>query len=297
MFYDSVEGDEEASSTDYKNKKTNFDTHDTHYAREEAIGFEDSLSHFVYVDQHYRRKRANSIRSPEDFQNNEKQEFFKVFTVASEVNEFFFEKLDHYSTYVVIIKACRKATNVTDLVTGSDDAFCSQDTQIIARTIANENADKIEYFDVIVVPSNKSTSDVEISWKPPKNPNGVVLNYVVKQKNVDDKNAKDEYICISLMGRENISSQIIDGMKPGNHSFQISAVSLAGLGNFTNSIFVYVPGSTSNFHGFAAFMGLIFLIVVSIIASFVYVIYKRNQKPEVLHQFENFDYENNPINN
>lgn len=213
-----------------------------------------------------------------------------VEVVGSDKNEFTYVNLYHFSTYAISIRACRKQDR-TDLEETHDE-FCSSEVEIDARTGKNENADIIEVFDVHAVPSNKSEDSVKISWTPPNDPNGIILNYVVKKSLVDNPQITD-LICVSLLNRENVTSQIIDKVKPGNYSFQIAAVSLAGPGNFTHAKFVYIE-SPSFFSLIASpsFLALLFLSIASAIAMIAYNMFKRNSTSEILSTFDNFDSDN-----
>jgi hypothetical protein len=126
---------------------------------------------------------------------------------------------------------------------------------------------------------------------------GQVLNYVVQLKKIDSTESTTEVICISLLNRENACSQVIDKLKPGNYSVKILASTLGGSGNFSNPKYVYIKAvSHLSLITSPAFLSLLFLIVASAIAVFVFIVYKRNQQPEVVTRFENFDYEFDQVN-
>lgn len=213
-----------------------------------------------------------------------------VEAIDSNRTEFSYGNLDHFSTYAVSIRACRKPDR-TDLEDSHED-FCSAAVEIIAKTGKNDDADNIEQFDAVALPSNKTQHAARISWTPPNEPNGLVLNYIIIQTNNDDPQTP-ELICISLLGRENVSSQIIDNMKPGNYSFQIAAVTLAGQGNFTNAMFLVIDSpSFFNFFASPSFIMLLLMIAASTIAVVAYNVYKRSSTSDILSSFDNFDSDN-----
>lgn len=48
------------------------------------------------------------------------------------------------------------------------------------------NADIVDNLQAEVVVSNKTLGEVNVTWKPPKNPNGFVVAYSVYYARVDD---------------------------------------------------------------------------------------------------------------
>lgn len=232
-----------------------------------------------------RDKRSPLLKSIQ--RRSSTEDFIRYSTVPSDVNEFTFENLDHYSSYMIFVAACLNETS---------NPTCSSESTIHAETLRSESADEIQAWAVVVMPSNKTAHDVAITWTPPTNPNGAILNYVVKQKRMNDEKFGEKVTCVSLLNQENLSSHTIEKMKPGNYSLQIAAVTLGGQGNYSTPKYVYIK-SPSHFSLIAspAFLSLIFLIVASIIATFVYILYKRNQSPENVTQFESFQPEHDPI--
>lgn len=257
-----------------------------------TLDFEDEIQNLF----HTRNKRSSLIDCPQEVAKPENEKLMRLEIIGPEENEFVINELSHYSTYAISIRVCRQKDNRTDehLIY---DGLCSEDTEIVGRTLKNDTADIIQDFEVFVVPSNTSENHVKIAWVPPKNPNGKVLNYEVKLERVYDPKATPEIICISLLNRENACSQIVDKIKPGNYSIQILAVTLAGTGNFSDSKYLLIESiSHLSLITSPPFMALLFLIIASVIATFAFMIYKRNQPPEVVSRFENFDYENHPMN-
>lgn len=257
-----------------------------------GLDFEDEIKNLLHI----RNKRStSSMNCPQESFTSESENLLRVEIVGPEEKEFVINELSHYSSYAISIRACRKEDAKTDDHT--IDGLCSDDSQVIAKTLESDTADIIQDLDVSVLPSNTSENHVLISWIPPKNPNGKILSYEVKMKKQDDDKSTDELICISLLNRENACSQVIDKIKPGNYSFQIMALTLAGAGNYSTLRFIHIK-SVSHLSLIASpsFMALLFLIVSSVIAIFVLIVYKRNQQPEVVSRFENFDHEDHPMN-
>ena len=267
-------------------------TLETEKITQTSADFEDEIQQLL----NSRRKRSSDHDCSQGGTETEAEILLRSEIFETGGNEFILTALDHFSSYAIAVRACRKKDNKTDEQVIED--LCSDDSQIVAKTLKSDTADFVENFEVIVLPSNTSEHQVKISWIPPKNPNGKVLHYVVIQKKIDEVNEPTEMICISLFNRTNVCSQIIDKVKPGNYSFQIMASTLAGdFGNYSNPKYVYLKAvSHLSLITSGSFMALLFLIVSSVIAVFVYKIYKRNQGPELVSNFENFDYDDHPMN-
>lgn len=248
---------------------------------EEILDFDDELQNLI--SDHSRSKRATRKRDSD--------EPLRTVAVGSNLTELLVNDLDHFSSYSFSIRACREGED-----SGSDlkDELCGFETQVVAKTSKSHIADLVSHFNVELVhknDTNKRTSNsVKVSWTPPANPNGPILNYVVRQRKVSDEKSKIELVCISMSKRFNLSSQLITNVGSGNISFEIAAMTLAGRGNFTSSKYVYIP-SPSHFGIIASppFLTLLFLIVAAGIAIGVYKVYKRNQPSDTLRRFDNFD--------
>lgn len=244
----------------------------------ESNDFDDILHSFVWN----RQKRSTDI---------EKGSENATEIVLPYKNELLLESLDHFSSYIVSIRACRKDED-------SRRGVCSDDLQIITKTLKSENADNIEFFEISQLKSTNGTSnEILISWEPPSNPNGVILNYVVKQVRIDREPPEEDLICISLFKRQNLTSQIIDKLRPGNYSFQIAATTMAGQGKLSSAKYVYIE-SPSFFTLVATppMLLLLFLVISSIVGVFLFTVYKKHQLPEQVSAFETFDSEHQLVN-
>lgn len=232
----------------------------------------DELQDLMYI-----RTRKRSLGGTSDGHLEEKLEFSKIGFERTDKNEFTFANLEHYSAYEITVRACRK--NVSNETLGQANDLCSRENQIITKTMESETADEIKVFQVNLMPSNTSTHDIKLSWEPPTNPNGFILNYDVKLIKIDETTNTPEVICISLMERTNITSQVIDRLEPGNYSVQILAVTLVGKGNYTSPSYVYIP-SVSHFSLITSpsLMTLVIFIFLSVGIILVYTAYKRKHK-------------------
>lgn len=105
--------------------------------------------------------------------------FYKEITNISQTT-FELKDLKHYTNYQIILRACREKTNPE-----STEENCSAEAQIYALTKKKEENDIITVFDANMIPSNRSSGSIKVSWKPPENPNGLLLTYTIRYKKYD----------------------------------------------------------------------------------------------------------------
>lgn len=208
-----------------------------------------------------------------------------VIEIAEDNGEYLIKQLDHFTTYEISITACRKKVE-GDVTTENN---CGPEKRIFAKTLRNETADDIENFNVRVLPRSPKHYSVELNWSAPENPNGHVLNYLVRQTKLSEQSraklgepSKYEIACIPVLDRENIHSHVINLPSPGNYSFQVSVTSFAGLGNFSSPIYVSIKSpSEVSLVASPPFLTLVFMTLASVVAVFIFTVYKRNQPTEI----------------
>lgn len=191
--------------------------------------------------------------------------------VNATVLSFTLKNLRHFTYYTVSVKACRE---------GKGDR-CG--TEIIAyhRTEKIDSADDVYDVRVEHLPSTSNHSaGVRLHWKSPENPNGMIVSYTVRVKNVDVDRLKPNEICIPYNEylSQGYSHAITDYMSNGNYSFQVSANSLA-LSNirYSEPVYAYINEQTLT-------VGLILLIVLCILILCtgivaIYWFYRRKYGP------------------
>lgn len=62
------------------------------------------------------------------------------------------------------------------------------------------NSDIVSNLQADVIASNKTLAEVNVTWKPPKNPNGFVVAYIVYYSRVEDNLA----VCIVVDYTSNV---------------------------------------------------------------------------------------------
>lgn len=214
-----------------------------------------------------------------------------VIEIAEDHGEYLMKQQDHFTSYEISITACRKKAEGDK----TSDSNCGPEKRILAKTLKNETADDIENFNVTVLPKSTKHYSVELNWSAPGNPNGHVLNYLVRQaKLTPNEPSKYEIACIPVLDRENIYSHVIKLPSPGNYSFQVSVTSFAGLGNFSSPIYVSIkPPSKVSLVASPPFLTLVLMTLTSVIAVFIFTVYKRNQPTEIeSRNLDDFGFDN-----
>lgn len=256
-----MEASESDKETSILSANTTGSEHFIEDERKAESEFQSELQYFAEI-QRTKRSAHDKLRGNQ-----------KLVTVAADKHEFNLDELNHFSSYIVYIRACRQG-NYTHMTTHD---LCSSDVKIIAKTLKNEHADDIDQWSV-------RTSDagerVNITWSAPRNPNGFVLNYIINLETIG-KVSLDESICVPHSEDFNSYQTLL---RPGNYSIKIAAKSTAGLGRFTSAKYFYISSvSYLSLILSPAFMAIVFLFVASIIAVFVFVLYQKNQAPENVH--------------
>lgn len=190
--------------------------------------------------------------------------------VNSTITTFSLKELKHFSLYTISVKACRD---------GKGDN-CSNEVITHQRTAKIETADDVADVLVEKLPSsNYSTSGVRLSWRGPRNPNGIVVSYTIRYQRVDIEHAKYQDICITQNYFKNQSgSHIISGLINGNYSFLVMANSLAGPNNRWSSPIYHNINEPTITIGFILL--IIFGILILILAGIgVFWFYRRKYGP------------------
>lgn len=115
--------------------------------------------------------------------NNSDGEFSYFYTNVSSTQTFFeLKNLRHYSTYQILLRACREKTNETESLERLDgmdrqetlDDLCSQESPFTVTTLKKEENDQIIVFDATNIPSNGSLGTIKVKWEAPLKPNGEI---------------------------------------------------------------------------------------------------------------------------
>ncbi|XP_066141361.1 insulin receptor-like isoform X3 [Euwallacea fornicatus] len=163
--------------------------------------------------------------------------------------------LTQFTMYVIYFMACNKDIEMRKL--------CGPVLQVTVRTKKNVKADQITDLTV----ENVNNADVMIRWTPPKDVNAVLLAYYVYhgQHRNHSNNAKSCITHPQFMKNKNLT---LRGIPPGSYFITVQAVSLGGVGNYSQTKLVDI--TVSKFGTIWIILGLIFFGIFGILVSFAY---------------------------
>ncbi|XP_026738926.1 insulin-like receptor isoform X2 [Trichoplusia ni] len=143
-------------------------------------------------------------------------------------------KMRHFTWYTVSIWACR-AKHINETDKDYNDSMCSDRAFYTFRTMERVNADVVSDLQAEVIVSNKTLAEVNVTWKPPVNPNGFVVAYTVHYSRVEDNLSGQDVglqSCISADDYENNGhGYTLRNLSPGNYSVEVTPITVAGAGN------------------------------------------------------------------
>lgn len=188
---------------------------------------------------------------------------FQVFATnfSGSSRNFTISNLKHYSKYVILMAGCTK----------EDGYKCSTTAVTTQRTLSDPTRDRVVEF--IVNPVNSST--IEVSWKPPKEPNGAILYYVIQYRMENSKFAGTVSICISKHLYDKSYGQFnVLNLVPGEYFVRIRVGSLGSLSDGSDWQKVYVAESHTILI-VSSVMGVI--VAISVVLLGVYWWYKKKK--------------------
>ncbi|XP_064117241.1 insulin-like growth factor 1 receptor isoform X2 [Macrobrachium nipponense] len=156
--------------------------------------------------------------------------------------------LRHFSLYSVSVSACQEPD-------ANNRKLCSSiPARIAAFTKPSESVDMIIERDLIVV--NTSLRDtVEVTWSPPKSPNGAVIAYII---NLQMQGGPGIDKCVSSQDFEERRWVRLPDLSPGNYSIRVQVRSKARYGNFSSPVtFVIVDDVAPTYFSFIVVSSLL----------------------------------------
>nr|CAD7572194.1 unnamed protein product [Timema californicum] len=197
---------------------------------------------------------------------------YESFTLRVEANTttIVIRNLHHFAEYNIKLVACReqyfdKEENIMDT------NYCSFASYVTVRTLHDPRFDRINSKHLAVDSHNGSKSDVYLSWKEPRNPNGIIVAYQIEHRRTDIKNYKPTRECITRKQHESSSGYVLKRLVPGKYGFRIQATSLAGDGEFTDMIYYVIEAKSSGLTNDKIIAICIILILCTcFVAAFVY---------------------------
>uniref|UniRef100_A0ABD2XMG2 Tyrosine-protein kinase receptor n=1 Tax=Trichogramma kaykai TaxID=54128 RepID=A0ABD2XMG2_9HYME len=176
---------------------------------------------------------------------------------------FVMRELRHFGKYTIHVMACREKDE------RNPEQHCSPVSLRSMQTLRKEQADDIPKgsFRLEKMPSNDSTTTVKLMWDEPPQPNGVILTYQIEYKRVDVLNHKAIVACITQDNFHDEGNQfILPSLSAGNYSVRIRASSFAGMGAYSETLYIDIPDSN-----LSAPFWQIFLIILSILCCIIVI--------------------------
>lgn len=199
---------------------------------------------------------------------------------------FVIEKLLHFQSYVITVKACRKLHEEEDNL--SEDLRCSNEEIAIVRTLKEELADEVNSK---MVRHYLIGRTLFIKWEVPETPNGLIVAFEIQYQRRDSGASNYITECITHAKYEKGNrGYTIDGIPFGKYKFRIRAISLSGKGPFTNFLPFEVVNATLSFAD-AVFIILISFLIIFITVTFLsYIFRKKNTKIVIVDDNPNYHY-------
>lgn len=163
----------------------------------------------------------------------------------------------------IFIRACREKiepSRINQMLTSDQDISCGPDALISTMTLKQEGSDQVRKFDAVSVPSNGSLGSIKVSWAAPRKPNGLLLSYTIRWKNIDIDQITWQYACIPHKQYLTQSWYIITQLSNGNYTVQVVTTTMAGQAEFSEarSRSVQINIATNKMHALWKFIGKIF---------------------------------------
>jgi len=191
--------------------------------------------------------------------------------------EIMLENLHHFQMYSIEIMACQEVTQLEKDVR----RLCSSRSIISARSLADKNADTIDSSNITVINgtlTGPTGFQKHIVWYDPPWPNGLIISYDIEMRRNSHEGQSTGNImeCISRTRYLADNGHKLSNLNPGNWSFRIRAVSLAGNGLWTNFNHFVIPDKDSgNLTILIITLSVLFVVILFVVLCVVYFLYKR----------------------
>jgi len=148
--------------------------------------------------------------------------------------------MHHFAEYTVEVTACHdphyadpQKYNTNDIAV-TDYESCSPAGLVTVRTKQLVTADTIDSDFLAAQVSNGTSRTVRLTWKEPKMPNGITVAYRIEHHRTDSGTLNPVVKCLTRKEYlKNERGYVLSNLPPGNYSFRVRAMSLAGEGPFT----------------------------------------------------------------
>nr|XP_024217440.1 insulin receptor-like [Halyomorpha halys] len=236
-----------------------------------------------YVD--YKKKFVNDL---EDVKK--KKPLFTIYEIVpGNRTNVTIKNLDHFMLYTFEVKACRQIDPAEEVVTDKDR--CSMSSTVTLRTLRKLDADDVSWLTTEV--NNRS---VQLKWDVPSKPNLMIFAFDLEYRRTDIPNFRPTIDCIKAHDYRSKGSYFLHGLDIGQYSIRVRAISLAGLGNFTEYKLVSIYQFSSKKIILIVVGVAICIIIVAALAASVAYFWKRiTMRNEILIASVNPEYLGLPL--
>lgn len=157
-----------------------------------------------------------------------------------EGNQTFFtlRNLRHFTTYAISVRVCR---------IGTTGKTCSEEMTVEPRTQKLKSADvalNLRASEMLSSAPNYTVGSVDLVWDPPALVNGIIVSYTIRYQRNDVEHSKGTELCLSHTLLNNYTTDyVLRGLENGNYSFWVMATSLAGPGQWSEPVSLYIDVS------------------------------------------------------
>ncbi|QQP39861.1 Receptor protein-tyrosine kinase, partial [Caligus rogercresseyi] len=198
--------------------------------------------------------------------------FMQNTIIPGDATEFTVSGLRHYRRYQITLRACHEDTGRLSL-----KDRCSDDLRLEFTSLNKPGADDIQGKPLLVAHSNSSSEAAWLSWNPPQDPNELIVNYNVK---IESKSKESTGIyCITA--EEFIKNDYRYSLLiPGAYYVSVQAVSVYGYGDWSESTWVTVKGTSSSIVLYVM-IPLLFLFLLAAALLLTYFYFKNHGDSEI----------------
>lgn len=254
----------------------------------------------VRNDKQTRRKRSSSILFPNNTESKKnvttdrrtekvagEQYYRYMFNTTNETSITFpLNFFNHYSMYVVKIRACRYPAvappNVR--VVESEDA-CGNEVLANVRTPKKPGADDIPPDSILVEEQSNNTQRViKVQWREPAKSNGPIVKFSVKYQRVDLDSVSATEKCIPYSEYNNSGFTFLSKLEQGNYSIRVMATTIAGDGAYSAARYVYLKKDDSDWTNLIVTLSVLFIGLLALLSVGLYV-YKYHWAPKQIRMY------------
>lgn len=188
--------------------------------------------------------------------------------------------MHHFAQYTIKVAACHEPHYAdlqkynTNDITLAEYEWCSPAGLVTVRTKNLAIADTIDSDHLAAQVSNGTSGTVRLTWKEPKAPNGIIVAYRTEHHRTDSGTLNPIVKCLTRQEYlKNGRGYVLNNLPPGNYSFRVRAMSLAGEGPFTKLFHFTVeelPAVSSWGSMIGVFVGCLLVLICFIVLAMLW---------------------------